>query len=398
MARLGYIDVGSSSARIMIPLPAENDEEEEVIVVKRPAQGRGREGFTNFEQLKADFKLVVEEARRELGSPELPHCCVAVQDIEAITEVRSIKVNTKGKTLSDKDILFVKKNINIEDPHGYIPLHRIPIGFRVDDGDLHPNPVGMVCETLSFYVMYIAVRRIELRQYSKLMREAGVLVRRYMYDGLMHGLAAIRDQKATTATVLDLGANKTGVCVFEKGYPVFLSAGSLGMELLTRELKSQLRCSTDQAEKLKIDKGMGAKGNAIGYLLSDNKTKNSVDVPQFVNILRVQLNNVLQTAKKQLEANTWPEPSPSYYSQYIITGGGRSMSDLLRVAGTLLKADVSIARGSVHSDGDKAFMACVGMRFYVEGDDFHEAEFLKEVRVKMNTQNGIMGWLKNVFS
>ncbi|NQY81703.1 MAG: hypothetical protein HRT36_01335 [Alphaproteobacteria bacterium] len=394
---LGYIDIGRTLARVLVPI-YNDDELIETVALNRAIPGRGKDGFYNLSALKTEFKLLAEELRSELGTPDLPYCSVAVKDSAALKEVRSISVQTNGKAIAESDILYLQKNINLEYNEGYVPLHRIPIGFRIDGGDLQQHPVGMKGDKLTFYAMIIAVRHSELKIYDSLLKEGGIGVRRYIYDGLAHGLAAIRETKEPNCTVFDLGANSTGVCVFENGHPVYLESSAVGMEILSRELKNQLRCSSETAESLKVTKGMGVRGNAIKYRLSNNKSQSSVDVPQFVNILRIQLNNVFQAARSVLEGNTWLESTPSFRHKIVLTGGGRSMSDMLPVAQQLLKVEVVVARGLQHTHGDNAFMACLGMWYYMLGDDLGEQQFIKVARIKKTSLDGFWQWLKGVFS
>ncbi len=394
---IGYIDIGANSARILIPL-YEEDELSDTIVYKRNVTGRGKEGFLNGESLKSEFKQIAEELRSELDTSNLPPCCVAVKDNEAITDMCSLSVRTEGKAIAKSDVLYLKRNIDLDCPDDYVPLHRIPIGFRFDGGELIQDPVGQRGEVLSFYVMLIAVRRSELQSYAYFLQAAGVKIQHFIYDGLAHGLAAVRETNETTCTVFDLGANTTGVSIFENGLPVHFGYTPNGMDLLGIELVRQLRCSGDAADKLIMSKGMAARGNAITYLYSDNKTKGSVDVPRFVNILRLKLSIILQAARGEMANSLWPEITPSYRHKIVLTGGGRSLGDLLRVSQQLLKVSTTIARGWDRSDGDNAFMACLGMWMYMDGDNFGEPEFAKVARIGDKSAGGIWQWLKSVFS
>ena len=394
---IGYIDIGASGARVLIPL-YEDDEHSDTIVYKRSVTGRGKEGFLNIESLKSEFKQIAEELRSELDVSNLPPCCVAVKDDEAITEMCSISVRTEGKAIAKSDVLYLQRNIDLECPDQYAPLHRIPIGFRFDGGELIEDPIGQKGDILSFYVMLIAVRRSELQSYAYFLQGAGIKIKHFIYDGLAHGLAAVRETDEPTCTVFDLGENTTGVSVFENGLPVHFGNAPNGMELLSTELVRQLRCSGDAADKLIKSKGMAARGNAITYMYSDNKTRGSVDVPRFVNILRLKLSIVLQAARGEMAESSWPESSPSYRHKIVLTGGGRSLSDLLRVSQQLLKVSTTIARGWDHSDGDNAFMACLGMWMYMEGDDFGEPEFAKVAKIGDKSAGGVWQWVKSVFS
>ena len=394
---IGYIDIGAASARVLFPL-YDGEELSETIVYKHKIIGRGRDGFLNEDSLKVEFKQIAEELRSELDSSHVPPCCVAVKDSAAISKICHFSVRLEGKTITKSDVLYLKKSINLECDDGYIPLHRIPVGFRFDDGELLEDPIGQSGDILTFYVLLVAARYGELATYAAVLNKAGIKVHRFIYDGLAHGLAAIRVTDQLTATVFDLGVNSTGVSVFSEGMPVYFGSVPEGMELLVRALVSQLRCSGATAENLIMAKGMAARGNTISYRYSDNKSDGSIDVPQFVNTLRLKLNIILQAARGIMGRCDWPEARPSYRHKIIMTGGGRGLGDLPRVSQQLLKVETVVARGSDPSDGDNAFMACLGMWLYMEGDDFGETEFVKQARLGEGSAGGLWQWLKDVFS
>ena len=393
----GYIDIGAKSVRILLPI-YEEGELVETIVHNDRVTGRGKEGFLNEDTLKNELKQITENLRKELDVSNLPPCCVTVKDSEAITEVRSLSVRADGKTIAKSDVLYIKRNIDLEYPDHYVALHRIPIGFRFDDGELIQDPVGQSGDVLSFYVMLIAVRHEELETYAYLMRKSGVKVHRYLYDGIAHGLAAIRETKETTCTVVDLGVNTTGLIAFEGGVPVHLGSLPYGMELLSSELVRQMKCSGDTADSLLASKGMAARGSAIKYKLSDGKSSGAFDVPQFVNMLRLKMNTILQAVRTEISNSEWPNGEPNYRQKVVFTGGGRGLSDLTRVSQQLLKVETTVARGSRHTEDDDAFMACLGMLMYMSGDDFNEAEFAKMAKISGVSSGGAWQWVKGIFS
>ena len=394
---MGYVDIGATSARVFVPI-YENDEIVDSVVYKHKVVGRGKEGFLNTESLGNSCKRIAESVCSELDTSSVPPCCVAVKDSAVLTDVRSLAVRIDGKAVVQSDVLYLKKSVDLTCPEGYIPLHRIPLGFRFDEGDLIADPTGQSGEILSFHVMLIAARHSELKVYSTVLNDAGIKVHRFIYDGLAHGLAAMRETEQNTCTVFDLGENTTGVSVFSEGAPVHFGFVPAGMDLLSRALMRQLRCSGDTAEKLMMTKGMAAKGNTITYRYSDNKSDGSVDVPLFVNTLSLKLNTILQAAHGIMARSTWPEKTPSYRHKIVLTGGGRSLSDLPRVSAQLLKVETIVARGSQHSNGDNTFMACIGMWLYMEGDDFGEPAFVKLRKLGKASAGGLWQWFKSIFN
>ena len=395
---IGYIDIGAKSVRILLPIYEEGELVETIFHNDR-VSGRGKEGFLNEEALENELKQITRNLRKELDVSNLPPCCVAVKDSEAITEVRSISVRIDGKTISKSDVLYIKRAVNLDYPDHYVALHRIPIGFRFDGGELIQDPVGHSGEVLSFYVMLVAVRHDDLQVYADLMRRSGVKVHRYVYDGIAHGLAAIREAKEGTCTVVDLGANTTGVIAFDGGVPVHMGSLPYGMELLSSELVRQMKCSGDTADSLLASKGMASRGSAITYKLSDGKSSGAFDVPQFVNMLRLKMNTILQAVRTEMGSSEWPDGEPtSYRHKIVFTGGGRGLSDLTRVSQKLLKVEAMVARGARYTEDDNAFMACLGMLMYMSGDDFNEAEFAKTAKISSVSSGGIWQWVKSVFS
>ena len=382
-----YLDIGSFSARSLVVTQANELGHEsdgaplgllDPWVFHRKCTGRGRGGFVNMEQAKIDLLSLSNQIMRKTGQAKVPMCSVLVRDHQTLREIREIVVEMYGRSVTASDLSYLQHNISLKVPPGYYLLHGIPVGYRIDDGELLQNPLDMAANRLCFYVFIIAVTETELQNYQRLLHHAQFPVKSYHYDVLAHGVAALRTTQQKHATVLEFGAMNTHVSFWQEGKPIFMHTIPLGMDSLTVALVRRMNCTTAEAERIKHEFGLNASQRPIRHKLSDNITEAQISSADFTQILLQEMDKILQPVFDVMTSSTEERFAKNYPHTIVLTGGACRMVGLRDYVQRFTDANVMVAEGGYLIEEKEAFMGCLGL-LYLEQDDLGQSSLPQKV-------------------
>ena len=128
-----------------------------------------------------------------------------------------------------------------------------PLGFSVDSELRVKDPAGLKGENLETEVLYITSLSRPLHEFVQAVEATGLAVE----DILPSPIAAARSlltnrQREVGALVLDIGAQTTGLAVFEENLPFSLSVFPFGSAHITNDIALGFRVNLGEAEKIKL--------------------------------------------------------------------------------------------------------------------------------------------------
>ncbi len=233
-------------------------------------------------------------------------------------------------------------------------IHVIPRGFTVDGHEGVRNPVGLSGLRLEVDTHIVAASSAYLQNLGRCLSRATLEVEE---DGLIassmaSGLAVLtaEERKLGTAMV-DIGAGTVDLSVFcddEIGHSSILSMGG---DLLTQDLARFFRIPGEQAEKLKLEKGIVAPT----YLDSDEKDRDSetvratslsgeeqIEVSRFemAQVLEARLLDVLDWVRRELAV---AEKQGLVVTSLVLTGGSSQLPGLANLASRELDMPCRVA-------------------------------------------------------
>lgn len=133
----------------------------------------------------------------------------------------------------------------------YIPL---PAGEVVFDYEVFAHPLA---ETGYYDLSVSIIPKNVLADYKQALEKAGLIpiVLEIEAQSLARSLVSAGDKK--TYLIVDIGKTRTGFCVVSRGIVLFTATlGSIGGENLTTAIQKNLGITYNEAEKLKLAKGL----------------------------------------------------------------------------------------------------------------------------------------------
>lgn len=182
-------------------------------------------------------------------------------------------------------------------------------------------------EKSTMKVLVMACPRKIIENYLSAFNGVGYNVVAFEAESIATGRSVIQDKDGSSTLIVDLGGESTSYAIYEKGYPVFTSSGSISGELITDTISKKLGLDEEKAESYKIKTGLGddnfEKGelfDALSPLVSSLVTELEKTISFFDENLRTDKN-------KDLE-------------KIILCGGGSNLKGLAPYLAINLKRDV----------------------------------------------------------
>jgi cell division protein FtsA len=236
----------------------------------------------------------------------------------------------------------------IQLPAGREIVDRLPQEFIVDDQDGINDPVGMIGARLAVKV-HIVTSPVTARQnVINSVNRAGLVVGEMVLEQLAAAEASLTDDdKEFGAALVDIGAETTGLIIYQRGAVQHTAVFALGGSHFTNDIAFGLRTPIPEAEKIK--RGVGC---ACGLSLSEGERSELVEVPSvggrpprqlsrqiLCDILQPRAEEVLSHVADEIREAGW---EGQLSSGVVLTGGGALLGGMVEIAEQVFDAPVRI--------------------------------------------------------
>jgi cell division protein FtsA len=236
----------------------------------------------------------------------------------------------------------------IQLPAGREIVDRLPQEFIVDDQDGINDPVGMIGARLAVKV-HIVTSPVTARQnVINSVNRAGLVVGEMVLEQLAAAEATLTDDdKEFGAALVDIGAETTGLIIYQRGAVQHTAVFALGGSHFTNDIAFGLRTPIPEAEKIK--RGVGC---ASGLSLSEAERSELVDVPSvggrpprqlsrqiLCDILQPRAEEVLSHVADEIRESGW---ETQLSSGIVLTGGGALLDGMVEIAEQVFDAPVRL--------------------------------------------------------
>src|ERR1043165_8237406 len=257
------LDIGTSKVTCIAGEPGDGGLLEVVGIGEAEARGLRKGVIVNPDAAVDAIKKAVEDAERMSG-----------------LEAEEVTINLAGSHIlgfNGQAIVAVSgrdREIVAEDVRREI-VDRLPQEFIVDDQDGINDPVGMIGARLAVKV-HIVTSPVTARQNAiNAVNRAGLVVAAMVLEQLAAAEATLtEDDKEFGSALVDVGAETTGLIIYQRGAVQHTAVFPLGGSHFTNDIAFGLRTPIPEAEKIKRSVGC-----ACSSSLSEMERGELVDVP-----------------------------------------------------------------------------------------------------------------------
>ncbi|PYS86458.1 MAG: cell division protein FtsA [Acidobacteria bacterium] len=328
------LDIGTSKVTCVVGEPGEAGLLQIIGIGEAEARGLRKGVIVNPDAAVEAIKRAVDEAERMSGmQAEEVTINLAGSHIMGFNGQAIVAVASRDREISGDDVRrAIDSACAIQLPAGREIVDRLPQEFIVDDQDGINDPVGMTGARLAVKV-HIVTSPVTARQNAiNAVNRAGLIVA----DMILEQLAAV-----------DIGAETTGLCVYQRGAVQHTAVFPLGGSHFTNDIAFGLRTPIPEAEKIKRTVGCASSAS-----LNDDQRGEMVEVPSvggraprqlsrqiLCDILQPRAEEVLMHVSDEIRDSGW---NRQLSSGVVLTGGGALLDGMVEIAEQVFDAPVRI--------------------------------------------------------
>src|ERR1043165_8105878 len=344
------LDIGTSKVTCMVGGPSEEGVLQVLGIGEAESRGLRKGVIVNPEAAVEAIRRSVEDAERMSGvQAEEVTINLAGSHILGFNGQAIVAVSGRDREITQDDVRRAIESASaIQLPAGREIVDRLPQEFIVDDQDGINDPVGMIGARLAVKV-HIVTSPVTARQnVINAVNRAGLVVGEMVLEQLAAAEASLTDDdKEFGAALVDIGAETTGLVIYQRGAVQHTAGFALGGSHFTHDIAFGLRTPIPEAEKIKRSVGCASSSS-----LSDMERGELVEVPSvggraprqlsrqiLCDILQPRAEEVLMHVADEIKDSGW---NRQLSSGVVLTGGGALLDGMVEVAEQVFDAPVRI--------------------------------------------------------
>ncbi len=269
---------------------------------------------------------------------------------------------------------------------GRVILEAVTQGYRINGKEVVEDPVGIACDSIEAHLLNITWRRSFNDLVQQAFNNAGLQIADTFISPIAQAESICAEtERRNGCVIVDLGAETTTVCVYNKNKLRHLVVLPLGMNNITKDIMAVFEVDEIEAEQLKLKYGSAYTDpqdldNSLKYDLSDGRSIESA-----------KLLDVIEGRVLEIVDNVWNQVPEEYAAMrgltIVATGGGSGIKNLdkafrevtkaekkLRIA-TSIKQDVDATDEAVRANDSRLNVA---LSILCKGDQNCMGESLAE--------------------
>jgi cell division protein FtsA len=344
------LDIGTSRVTCVIAASGEEGVLSIVGTGETDARGLRKGVIVNPEAAVESIHKAVEEAERMSGvHAEEVTINLAGSHILGFNGQAIVAVASRDHEITADDVRrAIDSACAIQLPAGREIVDRLPQEFIVDDQDGINNPIGMTGARLAVKV-HIVTSPVTARQNAiNAVNRAGLIVADMVLEQVAAAEATLtEDDKEYGAALVDIGAETTSLCVYQRGAVQHTGVFPLGGSHFTNDIAFGLRTPIPEAEKIKRNFGCASsasmteamRGEMVEVPAVGGRAPRQLSRQILCDILQPRAEEVLMHVADEIKDSGWGR---QLSSGVVLSGGGAMLDGMVEIAEQVFDAPVRI--------------------------------------------------------
>lgn len=283
-------------------------------------------------------------------------------------------------------------------------IHVLPREYIVDGESGVRDPIGMSGVRLEVDTHIISASGSSIKNIKKAVAEVGIQIEGMVFTGLASAEAVVSPtEKELGCVLIDVGGGTTSIVVFVDGSISYSGVIPIGASHVTNDLAVGLRCSLEDAEKIKLALSSKKKKTGTAAIPEEDEldlsTLGVTEIRKISRktllegIIRPRLNEIFTMVKIELEKQGLANRIPS---GAIITGGGAETAGVIDSAKRMLGLQVRVGipsnlTGLIDDIMTPAFSTSIGLlKFGVKQSPSQNLTSFRK-KIKLPQASGFLG-------
>jgi len=391
------LDIGTETIKILVVLKKPEQEGLEVLSqIIKPCSGVRKGVVIKPENITEAIKALISEAENSSGEKiKSVYSNINGSHLSAVFSRGKIAVSRADKKISQEDI---DRAVQASKEAIILPPNKEVIGFfpkeYIIDGESGiKEALGMEGLRLEAEVLLLSVFSPYLQNLTKAISNAELKILDIQPSPIAAAEAVLTpQQKELGVALIDIGAETTGIAIFEEENLIHTAIFPIGSSHITRDIAIGLKCDVDLAEKIKLEFGSCALGREKGEKYKRDKIKIgdslSFSRKMLNGVIEARVSEIFEQIDKELKNISRQKLLPA---GLVLTGGGAKLPKIVDFAKKELKLPCRLGKpkGFIGLEGDPSLSTVCGL---VLGGIGFEGEIYR-----LESGKGIISSLKDFF-
>ncbi len=368
------LDIGSNKISVVVGQPEEGNTVKIIGVGTSHVSGLRKGVVTEIEETVSGISEAVELAERCCGFT-IDHANVNINGghIHSTNSKGVVAVGRADQEITKNDMLRAEEAAQaIQIPPNKEIIHVIPRYFIIDNQEGVKDPHGMTGVRLEVEALIVTLSSQVQKTLGKCVAQAGIRVDDLVITPLASAKAVLdKRQRELGCAVIDIGAETTGLSIFEDDSLLYTNVFPIGASSVTNDIAIGLRTSVDVAEKVKVKYGNAFYKNVpekekIDLSAIDIKEEGVFSKRHIAEIAEARMEEIFKIAREDLKRLKKDVLLPA---GIILTGGGAKLDGIDILAKDCFKLPVEIGKphslnGLTEKVYDTSMSTSVGLMLY----------------------------------
>lgn len=362
------LDIGTDTIKTLVVLKNPEESDLEVLAqIKKPCSGVRKGVVVKPGKVSEEIRASIDEAQISSGQKiSSVYSNINGSHLMAVFSKGVIAVSRADREISQEDINRVIQNAQtVSLPSNKEIIDIFPKEFIIDEEGGIKEALGMRGTRLEAEVLLLCVLSPYLQNLTKAISGANLQIADVQCSPIAAAEAVLTpQQKELGVALIDIGADTTGLAVFEEENLIHTAIFPIGANHITSDIAIGLRCDIDLAEKIKREFGTCVlkrekkekykrdKIKAFGSLTFSRK--------MLIRIIEARVSEIFDQANKELKKISRQKLLPA---GIVLSGGGAKLPKIVELAKRELKLPCRIGKpeGFLGLNGDPSLATVCGL-------------------------------------
>lgn len=313
----------------------------------RPSAGLRRGAIVDMEETVRAVSGVLNEIKG-FYRPAIRNIYVTVGGVGGHYQLSegSVAISRPGAEISRYDVRHaIEESRAVTLQPNRTVLHSLINEYIVDGAGDIKDPVGMSAARLKVVSLVIDVFSPALKNLRRAIRSAGGDIGGLVYAPLSASRAVLtKNQKENGVVLVDIGAETTGVAVYEEGKLIHINILPVGSKHISSDLAVALQIPVEVADKIKVSHGYAvshdvSSRDTIDLKKIDPSIAGSPSRRYVSEVIEARLEEIFEMIDKDLALIGRSRKLPS---GIVLTGGGAKLPGIVELARTKFKLTAQV--------------------------------------------------------
>ncbi len=240
--------------------------------VTQNSKGVSRGAIVDLDEAVSSASGVLSKLRDKIGrNPGDIYANISGQTITGARSTGMIPLSIRGREVTKADMDRCANAAGITHvPFDREIIHRVIQRYSIDDRPWVRNPLGLYASRLNCEVFIVTADSNHAQNIYKCVNNAGYDVKELVFTGIADGAALFdKEDKGSTALLLDMGASLTEICIFCEGAMSDLEIAQVGADEVKAGFKDNARFDALLSKiEMKRDLLLKSGGNISSVILT----------------------------------------------------------------------------------------------------------------------------------